>query len=68
LNAQELIPKYVQTRFGFAFFTYTPKKFAIEDTITTLKTLVEEGKFDHIGVSETSAETLRRAHKVSKAD
>jgi len=33
--------------------------------MTTLKTLVEEGKFDHVGLSEVSADTIRRANEVS---
>jgi len=36
----------------------------IEEAITTLAKLKAEGRFDHIGLSECSAETLRRAHKV----
>ncbi|KAH7108523.1 aldo/keto reductase [Auriculariales sp. MPI-PUGE-AT-0066] len=36
----------------------------IEETIATLAKLVKEGKFDHIGLSECSVETLRRAHAV----
>jgi len=36
----------------------------IEDTIAILKKLIGEGKFDHIGMCECSAETLRRAHSV----
>lgn len=39
--------------------------YSIEDTVATLKQLVEEGKFDHVGVSEVSAATLRRANAVS---
>jgi pyridoxine 4-dehydrogenase len=31
----------------------------------TMKTLVSEGKFDHIGLSECSAATLRRAAEVA---
>lgn len=34
----------------------------IEETIASLKGLVEKGLFDHIGLSEASAETLRRAN------
>ena len=37
----------------------------IEETIRTLVALKEAGKFDHIGLSECSAATLRRAHAVS---
>lgn len=39
-------------------------KVPIEDAIRTLKGLVEEGLFDHIGMSECSAETLRRGNSV----
>lgn len=41
------------------------KNVPIEDTIKTLVGLIKEGKFDHIGMSECSAQTLRRAHAVS---
>ncbi|KZT11236.1 Aldo/keto reductase [Laetiporus sulphureus 93-53] len=40
------------------------KKVPIEDTIRTLVGLIKEGKFDHIGMSECSAQTLRKAHAV----
>jgi aryl-alcohol dehydrogenase-like predicted oxidoreductase len=36
----------------------------IEEVITDMRILVEEGKFEHIGLSECSAETLRRANAV----
>ncbi|KAI0928581.1 hypothetical protein AcW1_005785 [Taiwanofungus camphoratus] len=36
----------------------------IEDAIKSLTGLIKEGKFDHIGMSECSAATLRRAHAV----
>jgi aryl-alcohol dehydrogenase-like predicted oxidoreductase len=36
----------------------------IEDTIGTLAELVAEGKVKHIGLSEASADTIRRAHAV----
>lgn len=36
----------------------------IEDAVRTLVQLKEEGKIGHIGLSECSAETLRRAHAV----
>jgi len=39
-------------------------KVPIEDSIRTLAQLVKEGKFDYIGLSEVSAETLRRANAV----
>lgn len=37
----------------------------IEEAMKNLKVLVEEGKFDYIGLSECKAETIERAHKVS---
>lgn len=36
----------------------------IEDTIGTLSDLVAEGKVKHIGLSEASVDTIRRAHAV----
>lgn len=36
----------------------------IEEAIRNMVVLKEEGKFDHLGLSETKAETLRRAHAV----
>ena len=36
----------------------------VEKSTETLAQLVKEGKFDHIGLSEVSAETIRRAHKI----
>ncbi len=36
----------------------------IEETVTELSKLVQEGKIKHIGLSEASAVTLRRAHKI----
>lgn len=40
------------------------KSIPIEDSIGALKTLVEQGKIKEIGLSEVSAETLRKAHAV----
>ncbi|XP_057439487.1 probable aldo-keto reductase 1 isoform X1 [Lotus japonicus] len=37
---------------------------SIEDTMGELKKLVQEGKIKYIGLSETSPDTLRRAHAV----
>ena len=39
-------------------------KYEIEQYAESLKEMVKEGKFDHIGLSEVNAETIRRAHKV----
>ncbi|TEB33784.1 aldo/keto reductase [Coprinellus micaceus] len=39
-------------------------KFSIEEQMATLVTLLKEGKFTHIGLSECNANTLRRAHAV----
>ncbi len=36
----------------------------IEETVGALKSLVEQGKIKHYGLSEASAETIRRANKV----
>jgi aryl-alcohol dehydrogenase-like predicted oxidoreductase len=36
----------------------------IEDTVGAMAQLVKQGKVRHLGLSETSAATLRRAHKV----
>lgn len=38
----------------------------IEETVGAMARLIEEGKIRHIGLSEASAETLRRASKVHK--
>jgi aryl-alcohol dehydrogenase-like predicted oxidoreductase len=40
------------------------KSVPIEETVGALKELVEAGKVTHIGLSEASAETIRRAHAV----
>lgn len=37
---------------------------SIEQAVKNMKILIDEGKFDHIGLSECSAETLRRANAV----
>ncbi|KAJ3386353.1 hypothetical protein HDU84_001594 [Entophlyctis sp. JEL0112] len=39
-------------------------KTPIEDTVTAMAELVKEGKVRYIGLSEASADTIRRAHKV----
>ncbi|KAJ7652126.1 aldo/keto reductase [Mycena polygramma] len=39
-------------------------KVPVEDMMKTLVTLVNEGKFSHIGLSECKAETLRKAHAI----
>jgi aryl-alcohol dehydrogenase-like predicted oxidoreductase len=36
----------------------------IEETVGTLSELIDEGKITHIGLSEASADTIRRAHAV----
>jgi aryl-alcohol dehydrogenase-like predicted oxidoreductase len=36
----------------------------IEDVAATLKSLIQQGKVKHFGLSEASAETIRRAHAV----
>ncbi|KIJ31289.1 hypothetical protein M422DRAFT_70914, partial [Sphaerobolus stellatus SS14] len=37
---------------------------SVEESISILKKLVEEGKFDHIAVSECNSNTLRRANAI----
>lgn len=44
----------------YFYFGYRP----IEDTVSAMAELVKEGKVKYIGLSECSAETLRRAYKV----
>lgn len=44
------------------------KKTPIEKTMHALKALKQEGKIRHIGLSEISSETLRRACKVEHVD
>ena len=39
-------------------------KVPVEEAIKTLVGLINEGKFDHIGMSECSAASLRRAYSV----
>ena len=41
-----------------------PKDVTIEEMMTTMKTLVQEGKIRYIGLSECTPEELRRAHAV----
>ncbi|MEP7091997.1 MAG: aldo/keto reductase, partial [Nocardioidaceae bacterium] len=40
------------------------KTVPIEETVGAMKELVEAGKVTHLGLSEASAETIRRAHAV----
>ncbi|KAI0363832.1 aldo/keto reductase [Pilatotrama ljubarskyi] len=40
------------------------REVSVEDTMRTLVEMVREGKFDHIGLSECRADTLRRGHAV----
>jgi aryl-alcohol dehydrogenase-like predicted oxidoreductase len=42
----------------------TDAKTPIEDTVGAMAALVREGKVKHLGLSEASAETVRRAHAV----
>ena len=37
---------------------------AIEDVAGTVKELIQQGKVKHFGLSEASAQTIRRAHAV----
>ncbi|KAJ6569438.1 aldo/keto reductase [Mycena capillaripes] len=40
------------------------RKVSVQELMQTLVTLVKEGKFSHIGLSECSADTLRKAHAI----
>ncbi|KAJ7924334.1 aldo/keto reductase [Mycena leptocephala] len=40
------------------------RKVPIEELMETMTALVKEGKFSHIGLSECSADTLRKAHAI----
>ncbi|KAI8993766.1 aldo/keto reductase [Trametes punicea] len=39
-------------------------RYSVEDTVKTLAEFVREGKFDHIGLSECAAKTLKRGNSV----
>lgn len=39
--------------------------YPLEDTLRVLQGFIQEGKFKYIGMSEVSASTVRRAHKVA---
>lgn len=45
-------------------FARVDSKIPLEEIIKTLAGLSKEGKFDHIGLSECSANTLKRANTV----
>ncbi|KAK8689556.1 hypothetical protein V6N13_088270 [Hibiscus sabdariffa] len=51
---------YIDLYYQHRVDTNTP----IEDTMSELKKLVEEGKIKYIGLSEASPETIKRAHAV----
>ncbi|KAJ7118630.1 aldo/keto reductase [Mycena crocata] len=40
------------------------RKVPVQDLMQTLATLVKEGKFSHVGLSECNADTLRKAHGI----
>lgn len=42
-------------------------KVTITETMKSLKALVDEGKFDHVGLSEVSAKSVKEANSVSTA-
>eukprot|EP01113_Clastostelium_recurvatum_P040865 TRINITY_DN6412_c0_g1_i3.p1 TRINITY_DN6412_c0_g1~~TRINITY_DN6412_c0_g1_i3.p1 ORF type:complete len:227 (+),score=51.18 TRINITY_DN6412_c0_g1_i3:35-682(+) len=56
--------EYVDLYFLHRVDRHTP----IEDTVRAMDELRQAGKVRHIGLSECSAETLRKAHKVAKID
>ncbi|CAI0432640.1 unnamed protein product [Linum tenue] len=57
----------VATKFGITFDNFNPKEVKIRGDpayMGELKKLVEEGKIKHIGLSEASSDTIKRAHAV----
>ncbi|MED6123554.1 palmitoyltransferase akr1 [Stylosanthes scabra] len=59
-SLQRLGVDYIDLYYQHRIDTTVP----IEDTMGELKKLVEEGKIKYIGLSEASADTIRRAHAV----
>ncbi len=59
-SLRRLETDYIDLYYLHRVDTKTP----IEDTVGAMKRLVEAGKVRYIGLSEVSAETLRRAHAV----
>ncbi|KAK6915427.1 NADP-dependent oxidoreductase domain [Dillenia turbinata] len=59
-SLKRLDVEYIDLYYQHRVDTKTP----IEDTMGELKKLVEEGKIKHIGLSEASPDTIRRAHAV----
>lgn len=56
--------EYVDLLYAHRVDKVTP----IEKTMEAMKELKKQGKIRHIGLSEVSSETLRRACKVEKVD
>ncbi|KAK6911398.1 NADP-dependent oxidoreductase domain [Dillenia turbinata] len=59
-SLKRLDVEYIDLYYQHRVDTTTP----IEDTMGELKKLVQEGKIRHIGLSEASPDTIRRAHAV----
>ncbi|KAE8734670.1 putative aldo-keto reductase 2 [Hibiscus syriacus] len=59
-SLERLDVDYIDLYYQHRVDTNTP----IEDTMSELKKLVEEGKIKYIGLSEASPETIKRAHAV----
>ncbi|KAG2179876.1 hypothetical protein INT43_003662 [Umbelopsis isabellina] len=59
-SLQRLGTDYIDLYYSHRIDPNTP----IEDTVGAMAELVKEGKVKYLGLSECSAETLRRAHKV----
>ncbi|KAJ7973475.1 perakine reductase-like [Quillaja saponaria] len=59
-SLQRLGVEYIDLYYQHRIDTSVP----IEDTMGELKNLVKEGKVKYIGLSEASADTIRRAHAV----
>ncbi|KAA1476979.1 aldo/keto reductase [Dentipellis sp. KUC8613] len=48
----------------FELSRMAPEEHSVEENMAVLKALVAEGKFDHVGLSEVSADTVRKANAV----
>lgn len=70
----DMVPKYCEAslkRLGtdvidLYYIHRVDPKFPIEATVGAMTRLIEQGKVRHLGISEASVATLRRAHKAHK--
>lgn len=61
---QQLAESLARLGIEYVDLYYMDTSIPIEDTMRVLKTLVEEGKIRYIGLSEVTADELRRAHAI----